>query len=165
MAEQRFGGALGALQALDDPEEYYEVMKRPLNMLGGGLLYLLNPELFSHWHLWASNGENIGLGDEGLFSENKTARAQAAPVEKYRGLRIPKKVMDEVLNKEKQRWDAAEDYLSSHPEIDLDGFDPERDRYGFYVNNCKHYVNDMVNRAANIDQSAFRGNSGGWSRW
>ena len=117
----------------------------------------------AHWHLKAPNGENVGHGTEGLFSE-KGRRYE--PVPAYLGQRIPGYKVRAAL-KRNEGWGQAADYFERHPEIDLDGFDPSHEPYDFFWHNCKDFIKGIEppkpedeRRLSMLDMLAMYGDRG-----
>ncbi len=140
--------------SVQQPNDYFEVVRRPLDMPFGNYLYNWtvhpsNPFLrfisqlvpdAAHWHLVSPSNENVGHASGGLFSE-KGKRYERVP--EYMGLKIPGYKVRSAVNRSNAGWEQATDYFATHPEIDLDGFDPSHEPYNLFIYNCKDFIKSI----------------------
>ncbi len=139
-------------QKNNEAEDYYEVVRRPLNMPLGKTLYQMTvhpstigeyiiSQIFpdaAHWHLLSPSGKNKGFAMDGYFSEQRN-RSDYEYVPMYRGQKIPVSKVDEFFRQRQAEWDKAADILERYTDININEFDELRDHYNPWYN-CKDFI-------------------------
>ncbi len=149
MADERYGGMLGVMQEGGEPEEYYEVLQRPLDNKIGPLLYSATqktPDWLprgAHWHLWSPSGRNLGFMNNTLFVEPLSRRNEYEPVRNRTG-RVPVRQVELAMRQREAAWQQAREFFEDNPWIDLDGYDSFRDNYHGMADNCHDFIDFVV---------------------
>ena len=151
MADERFGGMLGMMQGLEEPEEYYEVLQRPLEADTKKFFYnwtQRTPDFlprFAHWHLWTPSGKNQGFRKKNeFFMEQKDKRSDYERVRNRLG-KYPASQVEQALRQREKGWEDVRDFFERNPWINLDGFDSFMDNYHIMANNCHDLVDFAIN--------------------
>ena len=155
MADERFGGMLGMMQGLEEPEEveliditrpgywedafrsilakdgapYYQLMKRPMDKIGGSILtHIFSGRPFDYYHYQFVNpdGRNFGFGKDRVFREDR--RQYSSTIWPYFDMKFDA----DIIDKAKNAYDAK---MAS---------DQKLADYNFFRNNCHDYAYNIL---------------------